>query len=166
MLLQTPGVTFFSLQAEIPGRDEATLAAFANLIDLGPRLISFGDTAAVVRQVDLVITVDTALAHLAGALATPTWTLIPYCPDWRWMMGRTDTPWYPTMRLFRQPEPANWAAVIGLAAAELAKHGEQSRARNPVGWAPGRVVGCLHESRKYNASARPSGAAGIACDAG
>jgi len=72
----------------------------------------FADTAALIEQLDLVITVDTAVAHLAGALGKPVWTLIQYAPDWRWMLGRTDTPWYPTMRLFRQIHPASWHATL------------------------------------------------------
>jgi ADP-heptose:LPS heptosyltransferase len=68
---------------------------------------------------DLVISVDTAVAHLAGALGRPVWTLLPSAPDWRWLMHRADTPWYPTMRLFRQPQPGAWDPVFAAVAAEL-----------------------------------------------
>ncbi len=81
------------------------------LTDLSSSLTDFAETAALVANLDLVITVDTALAHLAGALGVPTWLMLPYAPDWRWLVGRDDTPWYDTMRLFRQPAPGDWASV-------------------------------------------------------
>ena len=73
---------------------------------------NFADTAAVLSQLDLVITVDTATAHLAGALGRPVWTLLCHTPDWRWHLSRTDSPWYPTMRLFRQPRYGDWDSVV------------------------------------------------------
>ena len=87
--------------------------------DLGKDLGDFADTAAAVGQLDLVITVDTSVAHLAGALGTPVWTLLPWVPDWRWLLDRDDSPWYPTMRLFRQPAAGDWDAVIGEVGAAL-----------------------------------------------
>jgi ADP-heptose:LPS heptosyltransferase len=75
-------------------------------------LRDFADTASVVAQLDLVISVDTSMAHLAGALARTTWVLLPFAPDWRWMLDREDSPWYPTVRLFRQTAPGDWAAVV------------------------------------------------------
>jgi ADP-heptose:LPS heptosyltransferase len=90
-----------------------------NLIDLAPQLTDFADTAAVLANVDLVISVDTAVAHLAGALGTPVWILLTHAPDWRWLLNREDSPWYPTARLFRQPAPGDWSSVIALVANEL-----------------------------------------------
>jgi ADP-heptose:LPS heptosyltransferase len=80
--------------------------------DLDRDLRDFSDTAAVLANLDLVISVDTAVAHLAGAMARPAWTLLKFAPDWRWLLGRGDCPWYPTMRLFRQQAPGAWDAVI------------------------------------------------------
>ena len=74
--------------------------------------IAFAETAAIIEQVDLVISIDTAVAHLAGALGRPVWTLLPLVPDWRWQTGRKDSPWYPSMRLFRQTGPGRWKDVI------------------------------------------------------
>ena len=85
----------------------------ASIIDLSDRLQDFADTAAAIAQLDLVITVDTAVAHLAGALGKPVWVLLPFAPDWRWMLDRADSPWYPTMRLFRQSAAGDWHGVIG-----------------------------------------------------
>ena len=87
-----------------------------NIIDLGPEVDihhgSFMDTAAIMMNLDLIITVDTSIAHLAGALGIPVWVILPYVPDWRWMLKRTDSPWYPTMRLFRQELPGDWGGAI------------------------------------------------------
>ena len=80
--------------------------------DLGGRLSAFSDTAAVIAQLDLVITVDTALAHLAGAMGKPVWVAVPFAPDWRWMRGRDTSPWYPSMRLFRQQRHGAWDGVF------------------------------------------------------
>jgi len=100
----------------LPSRSllDPLVEAGANLIDLAPPAGSdFGDTAAVVEQLDLVITVDTAVAHLAGALGKPCWVLLPWLnADWRWMQGRSDSPWYPSMRLFRQPSHGDWVSVV------------------------------------------------------
>jgi Glycosyltransferase family 9 (heptosyltransferase) len=82
---------------------------------------AFVDTAAVMEQLDLIITTDTAIAHLAGALGRPTWVALQYFPEWRWLLNRDDSPWYPTMKLFRQPERGNWDAVFAQMAIEVQK---------------------------------------------
>jgi ADP-heptose:LPS heptosyltransferase len=85
----------------------------------GDALTNFNETAALVHQLDLVVTVDTSVAHLAGAMGKPVWLLLQHNPDWRWLLDRDDSPWYPTVRLFRQPGPGEWDAVIGRVAREL-----------------------------------------------
>ncbi len=82
---------------------------------------TFSDTAAFIENLDLVISVDTAVVHLAGALGKPVWTLLPFVPDWRWMSDREDSPWYPTIRLFRQPSLGDWESVIAKVKDELLK---------------------------------------------
>ena len=84
----------------------------SNVHDLREHISDFADTAGFLNQVDLVISVDTATAHLAGALGKPTWTLLPYAADWRWRLHRTDTPWYPSMRLFRQDRAGSWERLL------------------------------------------------------
>lgn len=124
--------TFFSLQL---GEAAAQLEPSpVPAEDLAPHLSDFADTAAAICQLDLVITVDTAVAHLAGALGRPVWTLISSPPDWRYQMDREDSPWYPTMRLFRQSRPGDWADPIARAASALgtvARKGRDFRS-NPV----------------------------------
>jgi ADP-heptose:LPS heptosyltransferase len=92
----------------------------AALVDLAPELIDLAETAAAIAQLDLVVAVDTAVAHLAGALGRPVWVLLPAVPDWRWLLGREDSPWYPTMRLFRQRRAGDWDDVVARVAAALA----------------------------------------------
>jgi ADP-heptose:LPS heptosyltransferase len=75
-------------------------------------LRDFADTAALIEQLDLVISVDTSVAHVAGALGKPLWLLLPWLPDWRWLLEREDSPWYPSARLFRQAEPGDWDSVL------------------------------------------------------
>ena len=105
-------VAFVSLQCELREEDRAALQAHGDLLCLGPELRTFADTAAVVSLLDLVISVDTALVHLAGALGKPAWIMLPAGPDWRWLLKRDDTPWYPTARLFRQPRLGDWESVV------------------------------------------------------
>lgn len=119
-LLDVPGTTFYSLQkGGGPALSEAGMAA--KVRDVSEEWTDFADTAAFAQTLDLVISVDTAVAHLAGALARPVWTLLPFAPDWRWLLGREDSPWYPTMRLFRAPRPRDWGSLIGRAASALAQ---------------------------------------------
>lgn len=113
-LAKVPGIHFVSLQKG-PGEDELRRVDLPfPLHDLGGRVADFADTAAIIAQLDLVISVDTAVAHLAGALGRPIWLLLPdYKTDWRWLAERTDSPWYPgVMRLFRQPRGGNWRPVV------------------------------------------------------
>ena len=111
-------VCFYSLQKE-RGAEVLTSASSIRLIDLAPELDSFATTAAVIKNLDLVITVDTAVAHLAGAMGKPVWTLIYSPSDWRWLLDRNDSPWYPTMRLFRQLKVGEWGEVIECVAKAL-----------------------------------------------
>jgi Flp pilus assembly protein TadD len=110
-ILAVPGVSFFSLQVGAGREDLASLSGGA-VTDLGGQLTDFSVTAGVVEQLDLVITVDTAVAHLAGALGKPTWLLAARGNDWRWLHGQSDSPWYPTLRVFRQAPPRDWAPTI------------------------------------------------------
>jgi len=105
------GVSLVSLQK---GPAQGAIADYfdhAPLLNLGAEIADFADTMAVIEALDLVITVDTAVAHLAGAMGKPVWILLSYAPDWRWLLERSDSPWYPTARLFRQPSPGNWGRV-------------------------------------------------------
>jgi hypothetical protein len=113
-------VAFFSLQKGDAALDARHPPAGMRLIDCGAELRDFADTAALMSNHDLIISVDTAAAHLAGALGRPTWTLLPFAADWRWMIGREDSPWFPTMRLFRQRTRGQWGDVLERVAAELA----------------------------------------------
>ena len=104
--------SFISIQRELRAADAAALARTPNAHARRRRARDFDDTAAVVALADLVISVDTSVVHLAGALGRPIWVLLPFCPDWRWLLERDDSPWYPTVRLFRQPAPGDWDSVI------------------------------------------------------
>jgi tetratricopeptide (TPR) repeat protein len=124
-LFELPGLTWFSLyKGELAGE----LEAFPDVIDLGSGFQDFTDTAWAISQLDLVITVDTSVAHLAGAMGKTTWVLLPFAPDWRWLVDREDSSWYPTMRLFRQPDFDNWKAVIENLGAALCERLEISEA--------------------------------------
>jgi len=104
--------TFVSLQKEVGATDTATLRESADIIHFGHELDGFSDTAALISHLDLVISVDTAVAHLAGGLGKPVWILLAHVPDWRWLLDRDDSPWYPTARLFRQSETREWDSII------------------------------------------------------
>ncbi|WP_404424373.1 tetratricopeptide repeat protein [Nibricoccus sp. IMCC34717] len=113
LLAGIPGrLSLFSLQKEVPAADAALLAATPTVRNLAPELRDFGDTAAVLRALDGLVTVDTSVAHLAGALGVPTWLLLPTPCDWRWLEGRTDSPWYPSVRLLRQRVAGDWAPAL------------------------------------------------------
>jgi tetratricopeptide (TPR) repeat protein len=118
-LLGLAGARFFSLQVGQRAADLAALEPMA-ITDLAGELTDFGETAAAIANLDLVIAADTALVHLAGGLGKPVWTMLPFAPDWRWLLGRADSPWYPTMRLFRQPRPGDWDGVVGAVRQALA----------------------------------------------
>lgn len=116
LIFAIPGISLYGLQA---GPEHIELAPWPCIRDLHDRVSTIEDTARVLKSLDLIISVDTMTAHLAGALALPVWTLLPYECDWRWMLHRDDSPWYPSMRLFRQPEPDNWGALINRLRHEL-----------------------------------------------
>jgi tetratricopeptide (TPR) repeat protein len=119
-----PGVRFYSF--EMP----PTSPALPNVLNSVAVVADFFETAAVFSQMDVVVTVDTAMAHLTGALNKPGFLLLPYSPDWRWMLNREDTPWYPSLRLIRQPAPGDWHSVMQQCAAELAEFARQNPAPN------------------------------------
>jgi len=114
-----PGIHFVSLVPEVREKDRQEYSAWTGLARFGEELRDFADTAALVSNLDLVVSVDTSCAHLAGALGRPLWVLLPHYPDWRWMLGRDDSPWYPSARLWRQPKPSDWNAVLASVRGEL-----------------------------------------------
>ena len=142
-LWRVPGITFISLQKG-QGENEVTSAlAEYSILTFGSQIRDFADTAAIVSQLDLVICVDTAIAHLVGALNKPCWVLLPALgTDWRWLLERSDTPWYPNvMRLFRQQSDGDWGALISDVALALedwrlsnASHGKKAYYRKGIVW--------------------------------
>jgi len=112
---------FISLQNEIREADATVLKERGDIEWFGPELVDFAETAALVAQLDLVISVDTSVAHLAAAMGKPVWLLLPLNPDWRWLLGREDSPWYETMRLFRQSRRGEWRDVIARIEQEIAR---------------------------------------------
>jgi ADP-heptose:LPS heptosyltransferase len=115
-----PGLQYFSLQKDLRQADAQTLAQAPHIRHFGAELTDFSDTAALCTHMDLVIAVDTSVAHLAGALGVPTWLLLPHLPDWRWLLDRSDSPWYPHMRLLRQESAGDWGSVLQSVRDELA----------------------------------------------
>jgi len=111
--------SFVSLQKPMPPADLAAMVQFPGFADLSADLADFGETAAVIANLDLIVTVDTAIGHLAGAMAKPVWIMLPKASDWRWLLERSDSPWYPTARLFRQQTPGAWDPVIAAVTAAL-----------------------------------------------
>lgn len=120
-LAAVPRVRLISLQTPLPATDRAAFDALG-LYDFSPGLTDFGETAAAIANLDLVISVDSAVAHLAGAMGVPTWTLIYEPADWRWLTRREDSPWYPTMRLFRQPRAGVWDEPVARLVTALRNH--------------------------------------------
>jgi tetratricopeptide (TPR) repeat protein len=135
--LAPPGCVLVSLQEQIRETDKAEAEAWIELHRWGEESLDFDDTAALIEALDLVISVDTSVAHLAGALGRPTWVLLPFCPDWRWMVARDDSPWYPSARLFRQASRQDWEPVLAAVHDSLREHIQQS----------GGAVASLHAPR-------------------
>lgn len=111
-LLRRASVVLLSLQIGPRSGELQDHVRSGRIVDLAPGLNNFADTAVALSDLDLVVTVDTSVAHLAGAMGIPTWILLPYVPDWRWGLGRDDTPWYQSVRLFRQARAGDWSSVI------------------------------------------------------
>jgi tetratricopeptide (TPR) repeat protein len=118
-LAEIADISFYSLQKGEAAQQAKNPPAGMTLIDYTEEINDFADTAALIENLDLIVSVDTSVVHLAGALGKPVWTLLPFVPDWRWMLNREDSPWYPTMRLFRQPSPGDWDSVITRISKEL-----------------------------------------------
>ncbi len=124
-LTEIPGVSVYSLQVWRNG--EAVRFFSDNITDLAPFLTDFAETAAVMSNLDLVVSVDTSVVHVAGALGRPVWIVLPFIPDWRWLLERDDSPWYPTMRLFRQEKRGDWKGVIERVSQALTDQLENTR---------------------------------------
>jgi tetratricopeptide (TPR) repeat protein len=119
--IDTGACRFVTVQPQLRDADRAALSAWPQALDLGRELRDFADTAALVEALDLVVSVDTGVAHLTGALGKPVWILLPQAPDWRWMLKRQDSPWYPTARLYRQGAAGDWAPVLARVQGDLAR---------------------------------------------
>src|SRR5262249_10701131 len=130
-LTRIDGVRLYSLQVGERAQDLALLPA-GKVLDLAPELTNFAETAAALANLDLLISVDTALVHLAGALGRPCWVMLPFSPDWRWLTERTDSPWYPSLRLYRQTNPGAWDGVIARIGAALVELAAARRPRGPA----------------------------------
>jgi hypothetical protein len=119
LLTDRPGIEFHVLQTEFRAADQAVLRDMPHVRNHADDLHDFGDTGALVSLMDLVISVDTSIVHLAGALDRPVWVLLAHLADWRWLLERDDSPWYPSMWLLRQQERGNWASVLSIARSRL-----------------------------------------------
>jgi tetratricopeptide (TPR) repeat protein len=150
-LLQIPRTQWFSLQvgSAVAQLDEPVLQG--KIQDLAPHLTDYAETAAAIANLDLVITADTSVAHLAGSLGTPVWVLTPFAPDWRWLLDREDSPWYPGLRLFRQKVAGDWAALMQSVEEEL-------RQWRPKAAAPLRSATSPDELARLAADFIPAGA--------
>jgi hypothetical protein len=118
-ILATPGVDFVSLQKPFPDEDRPYAQTLPNFLDLSADLTDFAETGAVIKTLDILVAVDTAVVHLAGAIGAEAWVLVPEPADWRWLLDRADSPWYPTLKLFRQRRAAEWAPVLAEVAQAL-----------------------------------------------
>ena len=121
LLQLCPGIRFVSLQRDLRAGDETVLRRHPETLHFGPQLADFADTAALISLLDVVVTVETGVAHLAGAIGKSVLVLLSTAGDWRWLGSREDSPWYPTARLFRQQRPGDWSGVIDRVRAELAR---------------------------------------------
>ena len=122
------GVRFVTLRKGLTEAETGLLSKHPGIAVLDGEREKLDDTAAVISVLDAVITVDSALAHLAGALGKPVWVMLAFRPEWRWMLGRSDSPWYPSARLFRQRSRGDWAGVVERLAAELRRLGVARKA--------------------------------------
>jgi tetratricopeptide (TPR) repeat protein len=121
-LLRIEGTTFYSLQMGEPAKEMAAVPDAVHIVDLSGEQEDFDDAAAIVANLDLTITIDTSIAHLAGAMGKPVWVMLNNTPDWRWSLNREDSLWYPTARLFRQTAPGEWQPVVNRVQEELQAH--------------------------------------------
>jgi hypothetical protein len=121
-LFALEGISFISVQREMGSEDASTLRSLPRINHVGADLRDFEDTAAVFSLVDLVISTDTSVANLAGATGVPAWILLSFSPDWRWMLDRTHSPWYPTARLYRQTTLGDWDSVLAAVREDLKRH--------------------------------------------
>lgn len=127
-LAAVPGLAFVALQKGPAAAQAASWPGPATLLDLDAGIASFDDTAAILAGLYLMVSVDTALVHIAGAMGVACWAMLPFAPDWRWLRGRADSPWYPSLRLFRAPAPRDWPGLVDRVGAALAEwHGSQCR---------------------------------------
>src|SRR5262249_12622548 len=120
------GISFVGLQVGPRAADIARLPP-GTMTDLSVELTDFAETAGAILNLDLVIAVDTAVVHLAGALGRPAWVMLAFSPDWRWLLNRDDSPWYPTLRLYRQRTPGDWDGLIARLAADLSEFVAQAK---------------------------------------
>ncbi|MGY0575965.1 glycosyltransferase family 9 protein [Bradyrhizobium sp. RDM12] len=120
----------------IRDQDRAFLRERCDILDLTEQLSGFGETAALVSCLDLVISVDTSVVHLAGALGAPVWAMLPFNPVWRWLLNRDDSPWYQSMKLFRQPKRGDWGSVVDKVRGELEALVSTRRSRDKAQDAP------------------------------